>query len=240
MRLRRFTTPLLVVAAAAALVLALLSQFRRSPQDLPWTPLNLTDPIGAFTGRKLAGLMRNAERCRALMGTAGIRYTALPPKIGPQCGYDDAVRLEPGGSRAVAFRPAVGVSCPVAAALALWEWHVVRPAALRHFGEQVVSIDHYDSFSCRRMYGRGLGAWSEHASANAIDVAGFTLESGGRITVRRDWHGDANRAAFLDDVRDGACKLFSSVLSPDYNAAHADHLHLDQAPRGETGWRVCS
>jgi hypothetical protein len=29
-------------------------------------------------------------------------------------------------------------------------------------------------------------------------------------------------------VRDGACLFFDGVLSPDYNAAHRDHLHLDR------------
>jgi hypothetical protein len=40
-------------------------------------------------------------------------------------------------------------------------------------------------------------------------------------------------------VRDGACDLFATVLSPDYNAAHRDHFHLDQAARGASGWRGC-
>ena len=39
--------------------------------------------------------------------------------------------------------------------------------------------------------------------------------------------------------RDGACRVFSTVLSPDYNAAHRDHLHLDTANRGPSGWRAC-
>ncbi|TMJ11586.1 MAG: extensin family protein [Alphaproteobacteria bacterium] len=43
----------------------------------------------------------------------------------------------------------------------------------------------------------------------------------------------------LRGVRDDACKLFSTTLSPDYNAAHCDHLHLDEAPRGALGWRGC-
>src|SRR3546814_2613059 len=93
-----------------------------------------------------------------------------------QCGYDDAVRLT-GGAVEIAYRPAgLGTSCPVAAALVLWEWHVVQPAALEHFGEKVVAIEHFGSFSCRRIYGRDEGRWSEHATADAIDVAGFRLE----------------------------------------------------------------
>jgi len=55
----------------------------------------------------------------------------------------------------------------------------------------------------------------------------------------RDWTGAGVEAAFLRDVRDGACDLFSTVLSPDYNTAYRDHFHLDQAERGATGWRGC-
>ncbi len=116
---------------------------------------------------------------------------------------------------------------------------MVQPAAQRLLGERVASVDHFGSYSCRRLYGRGEGAFSEHATANALDIAGFRLAGGRRITVRRDWAGDGKDAAFLHAVRDGACDLFATVLSPDYNAAHADHLHLDQASRGATGWRGC-
>ncbi|HVJ02806.1 MAG TPA: extensin family protein, partial [Sphingomonas sp.] len=138
------------------------------------------------------------------------------------------------------FSPArLGVSCPVAAALAMWEWNVVQPAAQRHFGQPVATIEHLGSYSCRRMYGRSVGDWSEHATADALDVAGFRLADGKRIRVLADWEEGGAKAAFLHEVRDGACRLFSTVLSPDYNAAHRDHLHLDQAERGEMGWRAC-
>jgi hypothetical protein len=41
----------------------------------------------------------------------------------------------------------------------------------------------------------------------------------------------------LHRVHEGACHVFGTVLGSEYNAAHADHLHLDQQPRG---WRaVC-
>ena len=207
---------------------------------MPWTRLDLAHPVGAFTGRKLAGLTGEAERCRSLLAQAGIRFTALPPRRAGQCGYDDAVRFARGGALSIDYRPSdLGTSCAVAAALALWEWHVVQPAALRRFGSRVASIDHFGSYSCRRLYGRDQGAWSEHAAANAVDIAAFRLEDGTRISVVGDWRGSGAPAAFLRDVRDGACRLFATVLSPDYNAAHRDHLHLDQARRGEMGWRGC-
>lgn len=215
---------------------------RGRPQDLPWTRLDLSQPIGVFTGRKLAGLSDDYAECRVLLRSAGVRYTALPEVKGsdPACGYSDGVRLTPGGSRGIAMSPAnLGTSCPVAAALSLWEWEIVQPAAQKHFGVQVAQIEHLGSYSCRRMYGRSAGDWSEHATADALDVAGFRLADGTRISVLKDWGEGGEKAAFLREVRSGACKLFSTVLSPDYNAAHRDHLHLDEAERGEMGWRAC-
>ncbi|MDR6789333.1 hypothetical protein J2Y58_002704 [Sphingomonas sp. BE138] len=226
------------------LALVAWGTLRGRPQDLPWTPLDLGQPIGAFTGRKLTALAGDAPACRGLLTQSGVRYTALPTRRDGQCGYDDAVRLIEGGARKVALSPAgIGIACPIAAALAMWEWDVVSPAARRHFDAQVVRVDHFGSYSCRRLYGRDAGAWSEHASANAIDIAGFRLSDGTRISVARDWQGSGTdretKAAFLREVRDGACRLFATVLSPDYNAAHHDHFHFDQAERGAAGWRAC-
>lgn len=212
---------------------------RNHPQDLPWTALDLAQPVGVFTGRKLTAL--RPRQCHALLSAAGVRFVALPPRdTQGQCGYRDAVRLSAAGSATIDYRPTnLGTSCSVAASLAMWEWDVVQPAALGHFGSKVAGIDHYGGYSCRKMYGRAEGDWSEHASANAVDIAGFHLADGRRISVARDWNGGGDKAAFLREVRDGACDLFATVLSPDYNRAHHDHLHLDQADRGTVGWRAC-
>src|SRR5690606_2569890 len=104
-------------------------------------------------------------------------------------------------------------------------------------GSPVARLEHFGTYSCRRLYGRGEGPWSEHATGNAIDIGGFVLEDGRRLTLLGDWKGEDEEAAFLRRVRDEACAVFGTVLSPDYNAAHADHLHLDQEARGFGG--VC-
>ena len=229
----------MALIAMAALLLG-WAVLRGSPQDLPWSPLDLGQPAGLATGRKLTALHSDFPQCRRLLDRAGVRYAVLAARHSGQCGYDDAVRFTAGGSRRIAFSPSgVGVACPVAAALALWEWDVVQPAAQHRFGSAVVAIEHFGSYNCRRIRGRESGSWSEHSTADAIDVAGFRLADGTRITVARDWRRDGSKAAFLRDVRAGACGLFATVLSPDYNAVHADHLHLDQAARGAIEWRAC-
>jgi len=239
-RWRRIVVTVTVAMILLAAALLGLAALRGRPGDVPWVGLDLADPIGWFTGRKLAALYGDFPHCRALLDRAGVRYSALPSRADGSCGYDDAVRFVPGGARAIRFvPPSVGIACPVAAAIAKWEWDVVQPAAWRRLGARVVAIEHLGGYNCRRLYGRPSGDWSEHAHANALDVAAFRLADGRRVAVVKDWTGGGAKAAFLRDVRDGGCRLFATVLSPDYNAAHRDHLHLDQAPRGALGWRAC-
>lgn len=238
---RRVLGGLVAVVLLALPALLFYALARGRPEDLPWTPLDLGGRVGVFTRAKLVRLTGDAPQCRALLAGAGVRFTALPARRdGDVCGYADGVRFARGGSRSIAYAPTdLGVSCPVAAAPAMWEWNAVQPAAERWLGSRVRRIETFGSYNCRRLYGRDQGAWSEHATADAVDVAGFVLADGRRITVARDWAGDGREARFLRAVRDGACGVFATTLSPDYNAAHRDHLHLDQAERGAMGWRVC-
>lgn len=239
--LRRWTIVLVVLVGLATAALLLWGMVRHRPQDVPWAPLDLGQPVGMFTGPKLTALTQDSAQCTTLLKRAGIRYTALPARSdGAQCGYDDVVRLSAGGALRIDYRPAsLGISCPVAASLALWEWNSVQPAARALLGAEVVAIEHLGSYNCRRISGRSGSDWSEHARANAIDIAGFRLSDGRRIRVVRDWKDQGPAGQFLRRVRDGACDLFATTLSPDYNAAHADHFHLDQAHRGAMGWRAC-
>lgn len=174
-------------------------------------------------------MSRNAERC---WRAARWPFTALPPAGEGECARPDRTRL--GDYPLSPDTPPV--TCPVAIALELWRRDSVAPAAREILGSEIARIEHLGAYSCRRIYGRGEGNWSEHATGNAIDIAGFVLEDGRRISVLRDWAGEGPEAAFLREVRSGACEAFATVLSPDYNAAHADHFHLDQDSR----WAGCA
>ena len=217
-------------------------QMREEPERFPWTKLSLDDPVGPFTGVKLAALGNEPRQCLALLREARLAETPFEQAVpeDSRCRFVDGVRIRPEDGGSINYAPqSLVTACPVAAALALWERDIVQPAAQRHFRTRVVRVDHAGSYSCRRLYGRDRGAWSEHATANAVDITGFALSDGTRISVKRDWDSPRARGHFLREVRDGACRLFATVLSPDYNAAHRDHLHLDQAERGGWGWRAC-
>lgn len=236
MLVRRAGPRLLIMIIAAALALRLYDLATSQPHNLPWTPLSLSDPLGSFTIRKLGQLRDDPARCLALLRDADVRYTRLPPFDGPgSCGYSDGVGMTNGTG--IDYAPTMAGACPIAASLFMWHHQIVEPAAYRHFGQPVVQIDNFGTYACRTIGNVEGGAMSEHATANAIDIAGFRLRDGRRVSVAADWRDQEAAGAFLHDVRNGACKVFGTVLSPDYNAAHHDHLHFDQARRG--GWSYC-
>lgn len=226
----------LAFTVLALLIIEGAAWMQRHRQDLPWAELDLTAPPGRFTAAKIAGLGDDAPRCRALLAAAGNEMRAAPSRRPSEnCGYEDGTLLS------LTIAPSPGglvTSCPVAAALSVWE-RQVEADAQRLLGTGVRRFVHAGSYSCRRLYNRADGPFSEHATADAVDILGFELNDGRRISVLRDWDGRPEEAAFLRAARDGACRVFSTVLTPDYNAAHRDHLHLDTANRGPSGWRAC-
>ncbi len=238
------------VGLLACAAFALLNAFA-PPQDLPWKPLDLDRPIGRATATKVAAfdLPRTAtpaqvsaptEACMRLLREAGVAVQRAPDRDdGGFCQVRGAVRITAG---ATPLAPAgVIMQCPLALRYVLWERQVLQPAAREILGSPVARVENFGTYSCRRIYGSSdvNDRPSEHARANALDVAAVTLRDGRRISVQADWGGQGPAgepgARFLEAARRGGCRLFSNVLTPDYNAAHADHLHLDGAPRGICG-----
>ena len=204
------------------------------PSDrLPVAALDLEQPIGMATARQLVALKSNPDQCLATLTASELEVRLLPDRRnGEFCGYSNVVQIM---RSTVPYSGPVHLTCPMAAALYLWERDVVGPAAAKHLGSRLVRMDHMGTYSCRRRRGGSSNRPSEHATANAIDIGGFRLEDGRRVTVLGDWSkGTAAERAFLRDIRKGACSLFQVVLSPDYNSAHRDHFHLDMGD-----WRVC-
>jgi hypothetical protein len=224
---RRAARTAMAVLALLALAFAGWQWLQTHPEHNPWAPLNLNEPPGWATRAKLARLKDDVTECRAVLERSEVAFTALEPTGEGPCARPDRTRL----GRYPLAPDTPPVTCPVAAALEIWRRDSVVPAARRIMGSELKRIEHLGAFSCRRMYGGSAGPWSEHATANAIDIAGFLLEDGTRISLLKDWQGDGPKARFLRTVRDGACGSFATVLSPDYNAAHANHFHLDQDDR---------
>lgn len=218
---------ILALAIVALIGFASWTWLKEHPEHNPFAPLDLRHPIGWATADKLAALKTDAAQCRTVLERSDVAFSTLEPAGEGPCARLDRTRLD-----AYPLTPQTPpTTCAAAAALELWRTRSVEPAAREILGSEITQIEHLGAFSCRRLYGRDEGPWSEHATANAIDIAGFVLADGRRVSVLRDWPGNSDEALFLRTVRDGACGVFATVLSPDYNAAHADHFHFDQAGR---------
>jgi hypothetical protein len=205
---------------------------RQHPQHNPWAPFRLDEPDGLATRYKLDRLRADSADCRAVMQRSGIRLVKLEATGAGACRREDRVIIP---ATPVTLSPdSPQATCAVGAGLLRWLRQVVQPEAKRQFGSRVVTIEHLGTFACRKMRNDRFDRMSEHATGNAIDVSAFVLADGRRITVLQGWKQGGSHAAFLRKVRDGACGPFGTVLSPDYNAAHADHFHLDQAR-----WNIC-
>ncbi|MGK7861183.1 extensin-like domain-containing protein [Falsiroseomonas sp. E2-1-a4] len=202
------------------------------PEWDPRAPLDLDAAPNWMTGVKLRRLAVQPEACFAALASTGRpvqRVADRPSDTG--CEIQNAVRLP----SAAPLAPASPVTtCRVAAAWALFETQVMQPAARQHLGSEVTGVRHLGTQNCRNVNHARGGRRSQHATANAIDIAGFTLRDGRQVTLLRHWDGSGGEAAFLRALRDGACGWFRAVLGPDYNAAHRDHFHFDMGP-----WRAC-
>lgn len=226
---------LLLVCLAAVLVLAYAlyaDEIRIPDRWNPWAPLRIEEPFNWLTRYKLARLSKDPALCRAVLAQAEMRYRELPDReTGEGCGLHNAVRVEATSTR---IGEPFMLSCRSAVPVALWEYHVLQPGARAHFGQKVARLEHLGSYSCRNVYGREGARRSRHATADALDIAGFVLENGRRISVARDWSGNGAESQFLREIHKGACRVFDGVLGPQYNDAHRDHLHLDKG-----SFRIC-
>ncbi|CAN7457172.1 extensin family protein [Phenylobacterium sp. LjRoot219] len=219
--------------AAAAAVLGAAGCSRLADMGLDGRPLTVDTPIGPLTRWRLLRNVDEPQACRAWLEDAGVAFTPVTDRAEDSfCVVSDAGTLgdEIAGTdvRLSPRRPMM--TCQLAAAMAVWRRGSVEPAARELLGADVRRMDHLGVYACRRIYNQSAGRASAHARAAAIDIAGFQLSDGRRVSVARHWPGDTPEARFLRRIRDDACQVFGTTLSPDYNAAHADHLHL------ESGW----
>jgi len=134
--------------------------------------------------------------------------------------------------RMVPLSSPVTTNCQMASALPAWV-ETVDGYAEAMLDSGLAQIDIGTSYICRPRNNAADGFTSEHGFANAVDVSGFTLEDGRSIGVVGDWMpAAAPEGRLLRLAHDAACGGFTTVLGPEANADHEDHLHLDLGCHG--------
>lgn len=156
------------------------------------------------------------------------------------CGTERPYELSAVDNGRVQLKPAALLRCPMVPQVERWIRESIGPAARYYFGADLVEVSVAGSYSCRPMNHVSGAKLSEHGYANALDVSGFTLSDGRKISVKRGWNGSEAEQAYLRVVHRGACKQFTTVLGPNHDRAHNDHFHVDLARHGSDGLkRIC-
>ena len=193
------------------------------PRHNPFAPLDLNHKPGLASHFKTTRLERHPDASFSALDATGVLYTPLGvSRRGEACGRYDALTLD---RSLTPYSATLSMTCWQTASLYMWERQVARRAATEIFGSPIARIETYGSFSCRNI--AGTGRKSEHATVNAVDISGLGLEDGRLINVKTHRANGGKEGKFLKRVHKGACRIFSVILGPDYNAAHADHFDFD-------------
>lgn len=227
---------LLMLAAICALgagfcliVLLISPTARRILLNSPFSPVL----IHLYNQARPALNLGNDATCVRRLTREGMQFTHVADRTEEgSCTLRYAVRVT---QSAIPYNTPRLMTCSLAYALYTFETEVVQPAAQKHVGQPVAKIIHWGTYNCRPMRGQQT-LLSEHAYANAIDIAAFQFADGTEISVKTDWKNAGAKTAFLHEVARRACGIFRNVLTPNYNDLHKDHLHLDQGLWGQCGY----
>lgn len=205
------------------------------PEWSPWAPVALDHRMTPVTRWKLNGLRDNQEQCVDVLATAPGEWLEHLPLEDytpvESCPLTNVVRVT---RTSAELSSTFTATCPLVTAWVMFEQQQLQPLAREYLGSQVAQLDHYGTFACRNIYNRENARRSEHATASALDIAGFRLADGRRISVLDDWDNEEEpaRSEFLKAVHSAACGYFGTVLGPDYNQPHENHFHLDTSRFG--------
>ncbi|HSM20263.1 MAG TPA: extensin family protein [Hyphomicrobiales bacterium] len=156
------------------------------------------------------------------------------------CGIGQPFKVNASLQGDVWLDPGATLDCTMTEALDRWLAEVVQPAAYRHFGVPVIGARNLGSYSCRTRNGSKGAKISEHAFGNAIDISAFMLAGGRWVAIKTGWRGAPAERNFWREIHSAACKRFFTVLGPDADSFHSDHLHLDLARHNRDGsYRHC-
>lgn len=131
------------------------------------------------------------RECVRLLAPIAADVEMSEPVKREQCGAPAPVLLRRIGSGAnkVEINPPAVLNCAMVVSLHAWVESTLQPAAQETLGSRIVRLRNASGYVCRARNGHPLGTdkLSEHALANAIDIAGFITADGRTVDVARSW-----------------------------------------------------
>jgi hypothetical protein len=126
--------------------------------------------------------------CLRLLAPLALEVDLDTPMRHGACGTPAPLLLRSvGEGEKVVFEPAPEMNCRLAAGVARWVETVLQPTAKEVLKSRIVKIIGASSYACRNIYNSPNLPLSEHATGNAVDVAGFVTADGHTITVKQGW-----------------------------------------------------
>lgn len=181
------------------------------------TPLPAAPPEGAPCQEKLKFLNITFAPTNSYPQTNPVCTVSDPILIGPQVG--GVLFLDSGA------RPKqMVVSCAMGLQL-------VKLAEILT-ANGVNELGHYGTYNCRKVRGVETDAWSNHSYGNAIDIAWITSPTVGKGYILGDYYDQSPLGELMRLVPNllNQQKVFNTVLTPEFNAAHNNHYHVDITP----------
>jgi hypothetical protein len=198
------------------------------------------------------------EECVRLLVPTGADLELSKPIRNGRCGSPAPIVLK--RVAGVELNPAAMVNCRFAVKVHDWINESLQPLAREQLGTPVTRLVVASAYTCRQRLSSSTERISEHSFANALDISAFVTGDGRSIDILTRWGatkrdrqaqavpdavggGDARRdiapsdsamtkeGRFLRSTHEGACGIFGTVLGPEANEAHRNHLHLDLAAR---------
>nr|WP_255768807.1 extensin family protein [Maritalea mediterranea] len=165
----------------------------------------------------------------------------LPPIEDAGCGTQSPYQLnaiEIDG-RNIRLATPVTINCAMGTAFIGWVKRVDHLSRTIH-GAGLKQLNTGTSYVCRRRNNADTGKISEHGFANAIDLTGFVLTNGATVKLPDAWTAEDEDQKLIRQSHKLGCDIFTTVLGPEANAAHKDHLHLDLGCHGaRCRYKIC-
>ncbi len=138
-----------------------------------------------------AEIIAGLRECVKLLAPIAAEVEISQPVRHEVCGTPAPVLLKRIGSGAatVEVSPPAVLNCGMVASLHAWVEKTLQPTAREALGTSITRLRNASGYVCRARNGHPLGTdrLSEHALANAIDIAGFVTADGRTIDVARSW-----------------------------------------------------
>lgn len=192
----------------------------------PFRPDGLESRVRAAATRNTPGRVtqpgRNTGTLCGVVGLQGEEIDTVTGRISG-CGIPNAVRLRM--VHGIALTTPATINCGTAQSIS--QWVLDAEDIIGNTGGGMTNLRVVASYACRTRNSRAGARLSEHATGNAVDIAGIGLENGSELSVLSDWRG--GNASIMRGLHEAACGTFGTVLGPESDRFHQDHFHFDVA-----------